>query len=111
MGAGESVPAGHVAEVAELERRSGSASKLFDVRTVIGGLFLVYGALIGSAGLSPSESELAKAQGININLWTGAAMLLVGALFVLWLKFRPIQHDGDVLDRPEEDQVPDSAAN
>lgn len=78
------------AEVTELERESGTAARLFDVRTVIGGLFVVYGLLIGAAGLSPSAEALHKAQGVNINLWTGIAMLVLGVLFLLWLKLRPL---------------------
>ncbi|TDC87202.1 hypothetical protein E1161_26135 [Saccharopolyspora aridisoli] len=81
----------HAAEIDDLERKSGTASQLFDVRTVIGGLFLVYGLLIGAAGISPDAAELDKAQGININLWTGLSMLVVGALFILWLRLRPLR--------------------
>ncbi|MCI2418155.1 hypothetical protein MOQ72_12020 [Saccharopolyspora sp. K220] len=83
----------HAAAVAELEEQSGTARTLFDVRTVIGGLFLLYGLLIGGAGLFPTEDGLAKSQGININLWTGLAMVVVGALFVLWVWRRPLKHD------------------
>ncbi|SDP69382.1 hypothetical protein SAMN04487905_107133 [Actinopolyspora xinjiangensis] len=71
-------------------RRDRSA-KLFDVRTVIGGLFLVYGVLVGSAGLFPTEEGLDKAQGVNINLWTGLSMLLVGGIFLLWVRLRPLE--------------------
>ncbi|MEV4731528.1 hypothetical protein [Saccharopolyspora sp. NPDC049426] len=81
----------HAAEIDDLERKSGTASQLFDVRTVIGGLFLLYGVLISAAGISPDAAELDKAQGININLWTGVSMLVVGALFILWLRLRPLQ--------------------
>lgn len=80
----------HRSEVDELERGSGTAARLFDVRTVIGGLFVVYGLLIGSAGLAPSEGALAKAQGVNINLWTGLGMLALGLAFLVWLKLRPL---------------------
>ncbi|RRO15671.1 hypothetical protein EIL87_16825 [Saccharopolyspora rhizosphaerae] len=81
----------HAAEIADLERQSGTASRLFDVRTVIGALFLVYGVLIGGAGLFPDAAELEKAQGVNINLWTGLSMLVVGGLFLLWLRLRPLR--------------------
>ncbi|PRW63186.1 hypothetical protein [Actinopolyspora mortivallis] len=74
----------------EAVARSG-AGKLFDVRTVIGGLFVVYGVLVGVAGLFPTEEGLAKAQGININLWTGLAMLVLGGLFLLWVRLRPLE--------------------
>lgn len=86
-------------EVSELERESATATQLFDIRTVIGGLFVVYGLLIGSAGLNASDAAITKAQGVNINLWTGIAMLVFGLLFLLWLKLRPLTspthaHDG-----------------
>jgi hypothetical protein len=83
-------PAARAARVAELERRSGSADRLFDVRTVVGGLFVCYGLIIGFAGVFASPADLRKAQGVNINLWTGLAMLLVGVLFLLWMRFRPL---------------------
>lgn len=51
----------------EAERRS-AAARLFDVRRVIGGLFVVYGLLIGGAGLFDSPAEIRKAEGVRINL-------------------------------------------
>ncbi|MFC7343445.1 hypothetical protein [Saccharopolyspora griseoalba] len=75
----------------ELERRSGTASKLFDIRAVIGGLFAFYGVLIGLIGVFASEADIQKAQGVNINLWTGVSMLVVGGLFFLWWKLRPLR--------------------
>ena len=77
-------------EVGELERASGTAARLFDVRTVIGGLFVVYGLLVGAAGIAPSSAALDKAQGVNINLWTGLGMLVLGLAFLLWLRLRPL---------------------
>ncbi|GAB2732022.1 hypothetical protein GCM10027174_00560 [Salinifilum aidingensis] len=90
-------------DVAELKRRSGSVQQLFDVRMVVGGLFLVYGVLIGGAGVFAGPADLAKAQGININLWTGASMLVVGALFLLWLGRRPLRP-------PEQDSTAEEPA-
>ncbi|MGP4016915.1 hypothetical protein [Saccharopolyspora sp. 5N708] len=80
------------AAVAELEQQSATARKLFDIRTMIGGLFLLYGLLIGAAGLFPTAAGLVKSQGININLWTGLAMLAVAALFLRWVWLRPLKH-------------------
>jgi hypothetical protein len=77
-------------EVGRLERESGTAARLFDVRTVIGGLFVVYGLLVGAAGIAPSAAALDKAQGVNINLWTGLGMLVLGLAFLLWLRLRPL---------------------
>ncbi|MEV0266410.1 hypothetical protein AB0I49_34395 [Streptomyces sp. NPDC050617] len=76
-------------EVEELERESTTAARLFDVRRIIGGLFVVYGVIVTIAGITASEADIKKAQDININLWTGLGMLVLGLLFLLWLKLRP----------------------
>ncbi|MFF4281201.1 hypothetical protein ACFY0Z_20745 [Streptomyces kronopolitis] len=76
-------------EVEELERESATAARLFDVRRIIGGLFVVYGAIVTIAGLTASDADLRKAQDININLWTGVGMLALGLFFLIWLKLRP----------------------
>ncbi|GAU68640.1 membrane protein CrgA [Streptomyces sp. NBRC 110611] len=76
-------------EVEELERTSATAARLFDIRRIIGGLFVVYGVIVGIAGLTASDADLKKAQGININLWTGLGMLALGLFFLIWLKLRP----------------------
>jgi hypothetical protein len=77
-------------EVSELESKSTTASRLFDLRLIIGGLFVVYGVIVTIAGISPSQATLDKAEGVNINLWTGLAMLLLGVFFLGWLKLRPV---------------------
>jgi xanthine/uracil/vitamin C permease (AzgA family) len=76
-------------EVSELEGKSTTASRLFDLRLIIGGLFVVYGVIVTIAGISPSQATLDKAEGVNINLWTGIAMLLLGIFFLGWVKLRP----------------------
>ncbi|WP_262064079.1 hypothetical protein [Streptomyces sp. STR69] len=76
-------------EVSELEGKSTTASRLFDLRLIIGGLFVVYGVIVTIAGINPSDSSLDKSEGVNINLWTGIAMLLLGIFFLGWLKLRP----------------------
>lgn len=77
------------------------ASKLFDLRTLIGGLFVLYGLLLTVVGLFDNEAEIAKADGIRINLWLGLSMLLLGALFLLWVWLRPL-----TVERPAEDDRP-----
>ena len=79
------------AEEAELEsRRAERAANLFDVRRFIGALFVLYGAILFVLGLGASNADLDKAAGVNVNLWTGLAMLLVGALFLFWAFTRPL---------------------
>ncbi|MFB7654908.1 MULTISPECIES: hypothetical protein [unclassified Streptomyces] len=76
-------------EVSELETKSVTAARLFDIRRIIGGLFVVYGVIVMIAGFVASDDEIDKAQGVNINLWTGLGMLILGIFFLAWLKLRP----------------------
>lgn len=76
-------------EVTELESKSATAARIFDLRRIIGGLFVVYGVIVTIAGINPSDSSLDKSEGVNINLWTGLGMLLLGLFFLAWLKLRP----------------------
>ncbi|MEU4146778.1 hypothetical protein [Streptomyces parvulus] len=76
-------------EVSELETKSVTAARLFDIRRIIGGLFAVYGVIVMIAGFVASDDEIDKAQGVNINLWTGVGMLVLGIFFLTWLKLRP----------------------
>jgi hypothetical protein len=66
-------------------------ARLFDVRRVIGGLFVVYGLILTVTGLFDSPAEIRKAEGVRINLWTGVAMLALGAVFLIWLRWRPLK--------------------
>jgi hypothetical protein len=66
-----------------------AASKLFDIRLLIGGLFALYGVMLTVAGLFTSNSDLRKASGININLILGIGMLLLGGFFLLWYRLSP----------------------
>ena len=72
-----------------------AASKLFDIRLLIGGLFTFYGVVLGIYGFFTSQAELDKAAGININLWLGIGMLVLGLLFLLWVKLAPLTHEAD----------------
>jgi hypothetical protein len=72
----------------ELERVS-AAARLFDVRRVIGGLFVVYGVIVTLLGIFDTPAEIDKAQGVRINLWMGLAMLALGLFFLLWLRLNP----------------------
>ena len=63
------------------ETPQSAAAKLFDLRVLIGGLFLLYGVMLTVAGFFTSSKELAKAANININLWMGIGMLVIGVFF------------------------------
>jgi hypothetical protein len=68
-----------------------AAARLFDLRSLIGGLFVLYGIMLTVAGISPSQANLAKADHININLWMGIGMLVLGLLFLLWWRLNPVR--------------------
>ncbi|MCF1596437.1 hypothetical protein, partial [Streptomyces muensis] len=76
-------------EVTELEGKSETAARLFDIRRIIGGLFVIYGVIVTIVGLTDDDAAIDKAEGVNINLWTGLGMLLLGLFFLAWLKLRP----------------------
>ncbi len=63
----------------------------FDVRSVIAGLIGLFGIVLIVVGLiDDSEEALAKAGGVNANLWSGLGMLAVAIAFALWVYLRPI---------------------
>ncbi|MFE6700202.1 hypothetical protein [Streptomyces sp. NPDC057718] len=97
-------------EVSELERKSATAARLFDIRRIIGGLFVVYGVIVTIAGLSPSDADLKKAEGVHINLWTGLAMLALGLFFLVWMKLRPAEAPAAPEAEPEPEREPGSGA-
>jgi hypothetical protein len=77
-----------LSEEEDLERVS-SAARLFDVRRVIGGLFVVYGVIVTLLGLFDGQSQIDKAQGVRINLWMGLGMLGLGLFMLVWLRLNP----------------------
>ncbi|MGW5275405.1 hypothetical protein ACWEQP_23085 [Streptomyces sp. NPDC004044] len=84
--------------------RPATAARLFDIRRIIGGLFVIYGVIVTLAGINPSDADPKKAEGVHINLWTGPAMLTLGLFFLLWLKLRPAP-------APAPAPAPDGAAD
>ena len=76
-------------EVTELQTKSATAARIFDLRRIIGGLFVIYGIIVMIAGFTASDASIDKSEGVNINLWTGLGMLLLGLFFLVWLKLRP----------------------
>jgi hypothetical protein len=75
----------------------------FDIRVFIASLIGIYGVVLVIAGLiGPSDSQLAKAGGVNINLWAGLGMVVVSAVFVTWARLRPVvvPEHVDTTERP-----------
>ena len=66
------------------------AANRFDIRRIIGGLFALYGVILVIAGAVGSHTVKHKAAGINIDLWTGIAMLVFAAVMIAWALLRPV---------------------
>ncbi len=73
------------------EAEARRAANRFDIRRIIGGLFVLYGLILIALGLFGSSNIKNKAAGINVDLWTGLAMLVFGVLMVFWALTRPTE--------------------
>jgi hypothetical protein len=73
--------------------RVAQAANLFDLRRIIGGVFVLYGVLLTVLGLLDSQEEIDKAAGVNINLWAGLGMLAFGLLMITWALTRPLSEE------------------
>jgi hypothetical protein len=91
------------AEAAEDERgaaREQRAANLFDIRRIIGGLFLLYGLVLLVLGFGASDDDIRRAHGLNVNLAVGIALLVVACFFIAWALLRPL---GRELQEAESD--------
>lgn len=74
----------------EVTEDTSAAATLFDLRTVIAILFGSFGVILLVVALTTTtQTELDKAGGVHINLWTSIAMLVLSAVFGLWVRTRP----------------------
>ncbi len=73
------------------EDSSSASKRLFDLRWLIAGMFVVYGIILSITGIFDSQAEIAKAAGVRINLWTGIGMFVVGLVFAAWARWRPLR--------------------
>jgi hypothetical protein len=76
-------------EQADAERAA-KAARLFDIRRLIGGLFVIYGAILTVLGLGESDASIAKSADINVNLYAGIGMLIMAFCFIAWALWRPL---------------------
>jgi NADH:ubiquinone oxidoreductase subunit 4 (subunit M) len=72
------------------EDRELRAATLFDIRRIIGGLFLLYGVTLTVLGLGASDEDLKRAEGVNVNLMVGLIMIAMAAIFIAWALWRPL---------------------
>jgi hypothetical protein len=73
----------------EDEIKAARAANRFDIRRLIGGLFLLYGITLTIAGIVGSHHVKTKAAGVNVDLWTGIGMIVFAGLMILWALARP----------------------
>jgi hypothetical protein len=74
----------------EDEAKAARAANKFDIRRLIGGLFILYSLILIALGVFGSHAVKNKAAGINIDLWTGLGMLVFGLLMIYWALSRPV---------------------
>jgi cytochrome c biogenesis protein CcdA len=90
-------------DVVTFKNEADASSGLFDLRYLIGGLFTVYGVVLIVASFFVSN---VKSGGMNINLWLGIAMLILGVLFLVWARSRPLHVEGkSALAQAEEEEA------
>ena len=77
---------------------------LFDLRSVIGLLFVVYGIVLTIVGIiGETPEQIAKSGGLALNLWTGLFMLVVGIIFYIWAFTKPpLPPEQDHVDHYQE---------
>jgi hypothetical protein len=80
-------------DAVKTDERKRRAANLFDVRLIIAGLFLLYGAILFVMGLGASDADIAKSHGINANLWVGIALLVTAGIFLAWARWRPLSRE------------------
>ena len=91
-----------------------SAAGLFDVRNIIAALLGIYGIVLIVMGIvHHSGEQVAKSDGVNLNLWTGIGLVIVAVLMAGWAWLRPIivvpeeiEHDdgpgSSIMDTPSD---------
>ena len=89
----------HIEQSEQAEKdaqRAAKAARLFDIRRLIGGLFLIYGVILVILGLGESDRSIAKSADLNVNLYAGLSMLVMSACFLAWAFWRPLgEEPGD----------------
>jgi NADH:ubiquinone oxidoreductase subunit 6 (subunit J) len=75
----------------EEEARTARLANRFDIRRLIGAVFLLYGLILTVLGVFGSSQVKNKAAGLNIDLWAGIGMLVFAGLMIAWALWRPVE--------------------
>jgi hypothetical protein len=93
-------------ELSDEEKRAYVRStRRFDLRNLLGALFGLYGVIVTILGIVNRTADNKQTGGIDINLWAGLAMLVVGALFFLWQRWAPVPEEDILKTLENEDEV------
>lgn len=84
-----------------------ASTRRFDLRRILGALFVVYGVIVTIVGIVNYSGDIHRTEGIAINLWTGLSMLVLGILFFVWDHFAPVPehdilHSAEILEEERE---------
>ena len=77
------------------------AARTNDLRRLIAILFVIYGVIVTIVGIVAPNMNGADTNGIANNLWTGIIMLVIGILFEVWCRVKPLSAD-DIIASAEE---------
>jgi hypothetical protein len=78
---------------------------LFDIRIIIAALLGLYGVILLITGFFTSDRQLARADGLNVNIVGGIAMVVVAVAFAAWARLRPTVVPADT-PRDTDDRPP-----
>ncbi|HEY9290328.1 MAG TPA: hypothetical protein VIP98_03515 [Microlunatus sp.] len=89
----------------EAEEEAVRSTRRFDLRRILGALFIVYGVIVTVVGIVNRDTDPEMTGGIQINIWVGLAMLVGGVLFLVWDRLSPVPAEDIVssLERQEEE--------
>ena len=79
----------HKPDLTPEEAKNWRLAKLFDLRSFIGALMLIFGILVIIPGFIADQATIDKAAGINLALWVGGIELVLAAFFLTWVILKP----------------------
>src|ERR1700750_289361 len=72
------------------EIRAARIANRFDIRRIIGGVFVVYAVILIVTGIVGRDEVKNNAAGLTVDMCTGLAMLVFGGLMIFWALARPV---------------------
>ncbi|CAL9356155.1 hypothetical protein [Nocardiopsis dassonvillei] len=72
------------------KRKGRTASRVFDIRTIIALLFAIYGVVLTAMGFAAAPEQIEQS-GTNLNLWSGLGMLAFAVSMGGWALVKPLK--------------------